>query len=61
MRCVKGRVPDSKAEMGFSIVSPGEMRGQIECALANIDQSLLGIQRLFPPDLLVEIEATAAE
>ena len=97
--------PDPAAEMGFSIVSPGEIRGQMEYALANLDavlakagmtrknivgfrffttdidgflanydvyanwiaeagtrppQSLLGIQRLVFPELVVEIEADAA-
>lgn len=98
--------PDSGSEMGISVVSAGNIRGQIECALANVDavlaqagmerknviqlrffttdvdgflanydvyanwiaeagtrppQTLLGIQRLVLPDLMVEIEAVAAE
>jgi len=97
--------PDPDSKLGIAVVSPGEIRGQIECALANIDsvlheakmtrenlislrffttdvdgflanydvyanwiaeartrppQSLLGIQRLVLPELLVEIEAVAA-
>ena len=97
--------PDPDAEHGVSVVSPGEIRGQMESALANIDavltkagmnrknivglrffttdidgflanydvyaswigeagtrppQSLLGIQRLVFPELMVEIEADAA-
>jgi enamine deaminase RidA (YjgF/YER057c/UK114 family) len=98
--------PDPDSELGISVVSPGEIRGQIESALANVDavlagagmtrknvlglrffttdvdgflenydvyanwiaeagtrppQSLLGIQRLVLPELMVEIEAVAAE
>jgi enamine deaminase RidA (YjgF/YER057c/UK114 family) len=30
-------VPDSEAEMGISVVAPGDIRGQIECVLSNID------------------------
>lgn len=97
--------PDPDSELGISVVAPNEIRGQMECALANIDavlaearmsrenivslrffttdvdgflanyevyahwiaeagtrppQSLLGIQRLFLPELVVEIEAEAA-
>jgi len=97
--------PDSDAELGISVVAPGEIRGQMECALANVDavlakagmgrenvvnlrffttdmngfldnydvyaswiaeagtrppQSLIGVQCLFLPELVVEIEATAA-
>ena len=32
--------PDEDAELGLAIVSPGEIRGQIECALANLDAVL---------------------
>jgi enamine deaminase RidA (YjgF/YER057c/UK114 family) len=42
LRC-SGQVtvkPDSNSEMGISIVSPGEIRGQLESALANIDEVL---------------------
>jgi enamine deaminase RidA (YjgF/YER057c/UK114 family) len=98
--------PDPDSELGISVVSPDNIRGQIECALGNIDailtqagmsrknvlslrffttdiasflenydvyaqwiaeagtrppQSLLGIQQLFLPELMVEIEAVAAE
>lgn len=98
--------PDLRSEMGISVVFPGEIRGQMVTALANIDavlskagmnrknvlylrffttdidgflanydvyadwiaeagtrppQSLLGVQRLVLPELLVEIEAVAAE
>lgn len=98
--------PDADAEMGFTVVAPNEIRGQMEYALSNIDavldkagmsrknvtslrffttdvdgflqnydvyagwigeagtrppQSLIGVQRLVMPELLVEIEATAAE
>jgi enamine deaminase RidA (YjgF/YER057c/UK114 family) len=97
--------PDPDSELGIAVVSPGDIRGQIESALANIDailskagmtrknvisvrffttdvdgflashdvyanwiaeagtrppQSLLGIQRLVLPELMVEIEAVAA-
>jgi len=97
-------VADAKSEMGIKVVAPGEIRGQMQCALANIDailekadmsrsnivalrfftteieaflqnydvyatwigaagirppQSLIGVQRLVLPDLLVEIEAEA--
>ena len=96
--------PDPSSEIGISVVAPGDIRGQMESALANIDavldkagmtrqnvlslrffatdvdgfltnydvyagwiakagtrppQSLLGIQRLVLPDLMVEIEAVA--
>jgi len=98
--------PDAASELGITVVSPTEIRGQIECALGNIDavlakagmtrknviglrffttdvdgflanydvyanwiadagtrppQSLIGIQRLVLPELMIEIEATAAE
>jgi enamine deaminase RidA (YjgF/YER057c/UK114 family) len=97
--------PDPDSELGISVVSPEDIRGQIGCALANVDavlnkagmarwnvtslrffttdidgfladydvyahwiaetgtrppQSLLGVQRLFLPELMVEIEAVAA-
>lgn len=32
--------PDASSELGVAVVSPGEIRGQIECALANIDAIL---------------------
>jgi len=32
--------PDADAEMGISVVAPGDIRGQMECALANIDAVL---------------------
>lgn len=32
--------PDSSSDLGVSIVSPDDMRGQIECALANINSIL---------------------
>ena len=32
--------PDADSELGISVVSPGEIRGQMECALANIDAVL---------------------
>jgi len=108
LRC-SGQValrPDPDSAEGVSVVAPGDMRGQIECALANVDailwkarmrrenvvglrffatdvdaflanydvytqwiapagirpaQSLLGIQRLVLPELLVSIEAVAAD
>ncbi len=98
--------PDPDSELGISVVSRGNIRGQMESALANIDavltkagmtrknvlsmrffttdidgflanydvyadwiapaetrppQSLLGVQRLVLPELMVEIEAIAAE
>jgi enamine deaminase RidA (YjgF/YER057c/UK114 family) len=98
--------PDPDADFGVAVVSPGEIRGQMECALANLDdvlreagmsrsniinlrfyttdmdgflenydayagwiadagirppQTLLGIDRLFHPEVLVEVEAVAAE
>ena len=98
--------PDPDAELGVAVVAPGDVRGQMEQALSNIDdilaragmtrkkivrlqfftadidaylgnynvyanwiseagtrppQSLIGIQRLILPELLIEIEATAAE
>ncbi len=91
--------------MGLKVVSPNEIRGQMECALSNIDavlekagmtranvvglrvyttemdayienfdvyanwiaqagtrppQTLIGVQRLFHPDIVVEIEIEAA-
>jgi enamine deaminase RidA (YjgF/YER057c/UK114 family) len=97
-------VPDAESEMGVSVVHAGDIRGQMEAALENIDailekaamtrsnvlsmrffttdidgflqnydvyarwigeagtmppQSLLGVNRLVLPELLVEIEATA--
>ena len=106
LRC-SGQVsvePDATSEMGIKVVAPGEIRGQMECALANVDailkkadmsranivalrfftteidaflqnydvyanwiraggirppQSLIGVQRLVLPELLVEIEAEA--
>lgn len=33
-------VPDEDAEFGIRVVSPGEIRGQMECALANVDSVL---------------------
>ena len=96
--------PDAGSEMGIRVVGEGDMRAQIESALANIDailsgagmtrsnilslrffttdvdgflenyevyagwigeagimppQTLLGVDRLVLPTLLVEIEATA--
>jgi enamine deaminase RidA (YjgF/YER057c/UK114 family) len=98
--------PDSDSEIGISVVSPGDIRGQMEYALGNVDavltgagmtrknllslrffttdidgflanydvyaewitaagtrppQSLIGVQRLVLPELMVEIEAVAAE
>jgi len=98
-------VPDDGTELGFRIVSPNEIRGQMECALGNIDailkeaemnrsnvvflrffttdiggfldnydiyatwidkagtrppQSLIGVQCLILPELVVEIEVEAA-
>jgi enamine deaminase RidA (YjgF/YER057c/UK114 family) len=98
-------VPDDDAELGINIVSPNEIRGQMECALSNIDaileeagmnrsnvvslrffttdiggfldnddvyatwideagtrppQSLIGVQSLILPELVVEIEVEAA-
>ncbi len=98
--------PDSSTEMGISIKHVGDIRGQMQLALANVDavletagmrrsnilslrffttdidgflenydvyadwikdagtrppQSLLGVNRLVLPDLLVEIEAFAGE
>jgi enamine deaminase RidA (YjgF/YER057c/UK114 family) len=97
--------PDPAAGGQVVVVAPGDMRGQLECALANVDavlwkarmrrdnvvgltffttdvdeflanydvytqwiaptgvrppQSVLGVQRLVLPELLVEIEAVAA-
>ena len=99
-------LPDPDSALGISVVSPGDMRGQIEAALANVDavlseagmsranvthlrffttdvdgflahygvyeswiaeagtrppQSLLGVARLVLPELMIEIEATAAD
>lgn len=98
--------PDAATDMGIAVVSPGEMRGQMQCALDNVDavlkkagmtrrdlvslrffatdidaflehydvyagwieeagirppQSLIGVSRLVLPDIVVEIEATAAQ
>jgi enamine deaminase RidA (YjgF/YER057c/UK114 family) len=98
-------VPDPDSELGIAVKHPGEIRGQMEVALANVDevlekagmtrtnitslrffttdidgflenydvyaewitpagtrppQSLLGVARLILPELVVEIEATAA-
>lgn len=97
---------DEESEMGLKVLHPGDIRGQMEVSLANIDavleragmdrsniltlrffttdidgflenyevyaewikpagirppQSLLGIERLVFPELVVEIEALAAE
>lgn len=96
--------PNAESEMGIGVVAAGDMRGQIQAALANIDdlltdagmtrsniltlrfyttdidaflehydvyagwigeagimppQTLLGVNRLVLPELLIEIEATA--
>lgn len=32
--------PDASTEMGIAVVSPGEMRGQMQCALDNVDAVL---------------------
>lgn len=40
-----------QSEMGFKVMHPGKLREQIQDALSN----------LVLPELLVEIEATAAE
>lgn len=32
--------PDPSSELGVSVVSPNDMRGQIECALANVESIL---------------------
>lgn len=98
-------VEDESTDLGIRVVAPNEMRGQIECALANIDaildkagmtranvvalrffttdvdgflenydvyagwiaaagtrppQSLIGVQRLVLPEVVVEIEIEAA-
>lgn len=98
-------VPDSSSELGIKVVAPNDMRGQIDCALSNVDavltqggmsrssivalrffttdidqflenydvyagwiadagtrppQSLIGVQRLVLPELMIEIEAEAA-
>ena len=34
--------PDPDSELGIAVVSPGDIRGQIGCALANIDAVLAG-------------------
>lgn len=97
--------PDPHSEIGIAVVSPGDIHGQMESALGNVDavltdagmtrnnvlslrffttdidgflanydvyaqwiadagtrppQSLLGVQRLVLPELMVEIEAFAA-
>jgi enamine deaminase RidA (YjgF/YER057c/UK114 family) len=97
-------VPDSTTELGIRVVAPNEIRGQMACALANVDsilekaemnrtnivalrfftttidgflenydvyanwiaeagtrppQSLIGVQRLVLPELMVEIEVEA--
>lgn len=107
LRC-SGQVamkPDPDADLGASVVASGDLRGQMEAALANVDevlegagmgrpnvvflnffttdidgflanydvyatwiseagitppQSLIGVSRLVMPDLMVEIEVTAA-
>jgi len=96
--------PADGTELGFTVLHPGDIRGQMEAALANVDavlagagmdrsnilslrffttdidgflenyevyatwiaeagtrppQSLLGVNRLVLPELLVEIEAVA--
>ena len=33
-------VHDPNSELGFSVVAPGDLRGQIECALSNLDAIL---------------------
>ena len=98
--------PDPQSEIGISVVAPNNLRGQMEHALANVDevlnkarmdrsnilslrffttdidgflenydvyahwiansgnkppQSLLGVQRLILPELMVEIEVEAGE
>lgn len=98
--------PDANSEMGIDVLHPGDIRGQMQAALANIDavlakagmarkniltlrffttdidgflqnydvyaswiaeagtrppQSLLGVQRLVLPEIVVEIEAVAGE
>jgi len=98
--------PDPESEIGITIFSRNDIRGQIRCALENVDavlekagmsrknilglrffttdidsflenydvysdwiseagtrppQSLIGVQRLVLPELMVEIEATAGE
>lgn len=97
--------PDPDSELGVAVIAPGDIRGQMSAALANVDavlaeadmersdlthlqffttdidgflenydvyaewiapagvmppQSLLGVARLVMPDLLVEIEVSAA-
>lgn len=32
--------PDPESELGITVVSPGEIRGQMECALSNVDAVL---------------------
>lgn len=107
LRC-SGQVsikPDPDSELGVAVVSPDDLRGQIQCALANVDavlkeagmdrsnivmlrfftteidgvlenydvyaewitpagtrppQSLIGVARLFLPELKIEIEIEAA-
>ncbi len=34
--------PDPDAEMGIQVVSPKDLRGQMECALQNVDAVLAG-------------------
>ena len=98
--------PDARSMSGVSVVCPGDLRGQLECAFSNIDavlanagmkrsnlvrlrffttdidsflsnydvyakwiaearirppQTLLGVQRLVLRELMVEIEADAAD
>lgn len=62
LRC-SGQVsvePSPESELGFAVVSPGEIRGQIACTLANVDAVLseAGISRenivnlrFFTPDV----------
>jgi len=33
-------IPDSTQELGVAVVAPNEIRGQMECALANVDAVL---------------------
>jgi len=43
LRC-SGQVPvspDPDSELGFAVVSPDNIRGQIECTLANLDEVLI--------------------
>ncbi len=98
-------VPDASTDLGIRVVAPNEIRGQLACALENVDgvltnagmrrkdivalrffttdmdgflanydvyaawiaeagtrppQSLIGVQRLVLPELVVEIEIEAA-